>query len=709
MNISRLIQITFAFALIALSGSEAAAQKHYKELTYPPLNEIQVPEAVRVTLKNGIIVYMVEDHSLPLINLRARIGVGSIDEPGDKIGLAAITGAVMRSGGTATMSGDEIDEEMEGIGASIETGIGRASGFASMSVLKENLGTALPILVQVLMNPAFPEDKIELQKVQIRSGISRRNDDAQSIAGREFSKLIYGAESVFARHSEFRTIDAITRDDLVAFHKRYFLPNNVMVGISGDFDAKAMGETIAAAFASWKKGKLNRAKTPTLNYTYDSSVHYIEKTDVNQSSIYLGHIGGLRNNPDYFALQVMNDILSGGFSGRLMKNVRSDQGLAYAVFGRYSANYDYPGLFYVGCMTQSSTTVEAIRSLLREVERMIQEDVSDEELALAKESFLNSFVFNFDTKGEVIDRQMTYEYYDYPKDFLERTKTGIEKVTSADVRRVAQTYLKPDNVRILVVGNGNEFGTPLASLGAVNEIDISVTGPEVEQPEATEDDIAVGRAILNQAIEAAGGSDAIKRIQSIQEKGQAIMVTPQGEVEIGLVRTMAFPDRYRVVMDIPQGQMVQIMNSGLAWLVTPMGSQPAPPSVKENLINNTWQDLTYLYRHSDVAGLQVQYLGSEDINGTPTEVILFSPPDALSFRMFFDASTMLPIKRSSQNMTPNGPEETVEFLSDYRNIDGILLPFKTLIMSNGQKIGESTVVEIIINPTVPDDMFTVER
>ena len=407
MNMRRLIQITFAFALVSLSGSDAVAQKHYKELTYPPLNEIQAPEADRVTLTNGIILYMVEDHSLPLINLRVRIGVGSVDEPGDKIGLAGITGAVMRSGGTASMSGDEIDEEMEGIGASIETGIGRTSGFASMSVLKENLDTALPILVQVLMNPAFPEDKIELQKVQARSSISRRNDDAQSIAGREFSKLIYGAESVFARHSEYSTIDAITRDDLAAFHRRYFLPNNVMIGISGDFDAKEMRKTIATAFASWKKGNLDRAKTPTLNYTFDSSVHYVEKSDVNQSSISLGHIGGLRNNPDYFALQVMNDILSGGFSGRLMKNVRSDQGLAYAVFGRYSANYDYPGIFYVGCMTQSGTTVQAIRSMLREVERMIQEDVSEEELALAKESFLNSFVFNFDTKGEVIDRQMT--------------------------------------------------------------------------------------------------------------------------------------------------------------------------------------------------------------------------------------------------------------------------------------------------------------
>ena len=203
----------------------------------------------------------------------------------------------------------------------------------------------------------------------------------------------------------------------------------------------------------------------------------IRKDDVNQSNIYLGHIGGLRSDPDYFALIVMNRILGGGFTSRLFRNVRSREGLAYSVFGSYSANYDYPGEFYVGCQTKSESTVKAIRAMLREVEKMKDSEVTDEELALAKDSFLNSFVFNFDTTGEIVNRLMTYEYYGYPSDFLMKIKQNVEKVTKADVLHVARKHLKPDQVQILAVGRPDDFDEPLSTLGPVNEIDITIPTP----------------------------------------------------------------------------------------------------------------------------------------------------------------------------------------------------------------------------------------
>ncbi|KPK40543.1 MAG: peptidase M16, partial [Phycisphaerae bacterium SG8_4] len=182
--------------------------------------------------------------------------------------------------------------------------------------------------------------------------------------------------------------------------------------------------------------------------------------------------------PDYFALIVMNRILGGGFTSRLFRNVRSREGLAYSVFGSYSANYDYPGEFYVGCQTKSESTVYAIRAMLREVEKMRESEVTDEELALAKDSFLNSFVFNFDTRGEVVNRLMTYEYYGYPPDFLLQIKENVEKVSKADVLRVAKKHLRPDKVQILAVGRPQDFGEPLSSLGPVNEIDITIPTPQ---------------------------------------------------------------------------------------------------------------------------------------------------------------------------------------------------------------------------------------
>ncbi|MHC4580942.1 MAG: M16 family metallopeptidase, partial [Planctomycetota bacterium] len=240
---SLIIRVTIVTVLgssLLWSGCGEQQAANYRNLKYPKLGDIEVPEVEQVTLANGMRLFLLEDHELPLINLSVRIRTGSIHEPAEKIGLASMTGQVMRTGGTGTMTGDEMDEELEAIAASVETGIGLNSGSASMSVLKGDLDKGLSILADVLMNPAFREDKIQLAKMQAASAIARRNDQVGAVAGREFDKLIYGPESVYARHEEYATIGSITRDDLVAFHKRYFGPNNAMLAVWGDFDTKEM-------------------------------------------------------------------------------------------------------------------------------------------------------------------------------------------------------------------------------------------------------------------------------------------------------------------------------------------------------------------------------------------------------------------------------------------------------------------------------------
>jgi len=472
--------VVFVFLGLSLLQSGCARQqvRDYKDLKYPKLSQIEIPQVNRVTLANGMRLFLLEDHELPLVNVSARIRTGSIYEPADKIGLASITGEVMRTGGTTSKTGDELDEELERLAASVETRIGLNSGYASVSVLKKDIDKGLAILADVLRNPAFREDKIQLAKMQERSMIARRNDNVRAIAGREYNKLIYGLASVYARHSEYATIDSITRDDLVAFHKKFFGPNNMMLAVWGDFDTKEMIKKLEKAFEGWEKVDLELPKVPQVKYDFRKTVNQIRKDDVNQSNIYLGHIGGLMNDPDYFALVMMNKILGGGFTGRLFKNIRSREGLAYSVYGTYSANYNFPGLFYVGCQTKSESTVYAIRAMIEEVKKMTESKVTDEELALAKESYLNSFVFNFDTKGEIVGRLMDYEYYGYPADFLMKTKENIEKVTKADVLRVARKHLRADKMQILAVGRPQDFDEPLSVLGPVREIDITIPEPE---------------------------------------------------------------------------------------------------------------------------------------------------------------------------------------------------------------------------------------
>ena len=477
-------RIAILAVLSLLFAVPGVAQKSYKELKFPPLRKFEIPKPERVQLDNGMVVFLIEDHELPLIEASLLIGAGSAYDPPDKVGLATIATEVIRTGGSISRTGDQIDAELERVGGSVELYAGLLTSSASVSVLKEHIGMALDILADILQNPAFPKDKIELAKMEQHTAIARRNDNPMQIVNREFFKLIYGPDSPYARHPEHATINAIHREDLAAYHKAYYHPNNYILGVWGDFARDEMLQLIRKRFGRMPKVTIERPQLPEVKYEWDYSVNYIEKPDLTQSYIMLGHIGGLRSNPDFFTWQVLNEILGGGFTSRLFRIVRSRMGLAYSVFGRFGANYTYPGVFYVGCQTKLSSTVKAIRAMLEQVRRIREEEVTDEELAQAKESFLNSFVFNFDTKEEVVRRLMTYEYYGYPQDFLERLRDAVGKVTKEDILRVARKYLHPDKVRILVVGNQAGFDEPLSVLGKVNQIDITIPEPE-EAPAAT--------------------------------------------------------------------------------------------------------------------------------------------------------------------------------------------------------------------------------
>jgi predicted Zn-dependent peptidase len=469
----KLIKLFLAlFLSILFCGSFAYAQKSPKDkFIFPPLNPIKMPKVESVELGNGLELFLVEDHNYPTIDMRAMVRLGSVFESASQIGLASITGRVLRTGGTTSMTGDQIDKELETMAAYVSTGIGLTSGYITVSVLKEDIDRALEILADILMNPAFQEDKINLAKIREKTAISRRNDEVGQITYREFQKLIYGKDSPYARHPEYATIEAITRQDIVDFYNKYFFPNNTIMAVWGDFGPKDMVAKIKKALGKWKAAKVEVPAPPEVSYQYKYTINYINKPDVNQSNIMLGHIGGLRNNPDYPALSVMNNILSWD---RMYKKIRTDEGLAYDVWGYYGANYQVPGVFRCEAQTKSESTVYALELMLKELKRIREEEVSGAELARAKDEYLNSFVFNFDSRAKIVNRLMIYAFFGYPLDFMDKVKEGVEKVTQKDVLRVAKKYIRPDKVQILVVGKKEDFDKPLATLGEVNVIDIKI-------------------------------------------------------------------------------------------------------------------------------------------------------------------------------------------------------------------------------------------
>lgn len=687
-----------------LFGGLSIAQKSPKDkFEFPPLHEIKMPKVEQKTLKNGLRLFLVEDHEYPTIAMRAMIRTGSIYEPADKIGLAAIAGAVLRTGGTETMTGDEIDKILETMAATIESGIGTNSGYLTVSMLKEDIDKVLPILADILMHPAFRDDKIELAKIQQRTAISRRNDDIGQITNREFNKLIYGADSPYARHSEYTTIEAISRDDIVAFYQKFIHPNNMIMAVWGDFKSKNMFKKLKKTFVSWKSAAIDIPPTPKVNYEYKFTVNYIDKPDVNQSNIMMGHIGGLRNNPDYPALTIMNRILS---FDRMFKKIRTDEGLAYSVWGYYGAGYDHLGVFSAGAQTKSQSTVRAIELMLKEMNRITQEEVTAEELKRAKDQYLNSFVFNFDSKAKIVNRMMTYAYFGYPLDFSEKIKQGVEKVTKADILRVAKKYLQPDKVRILVVGKKEDFDKPLSSLGKVNVIDITIPQPKAEAvPVATKESLIKGKNFFEKAMAALGDVEKIKNIKNYSAKIDLVQVTPMGEMKMEAEGTIEFPNKARYSMTTPGGKMLMVINGNQGWMKHPGGTMPMPDVQKKAILASLFRDPFNVINNLNT--LKIQYIGEKDFADTKTIELLISDTEN-TFHLYLNSETYLPIGSSYQGMTQTGPAQKQELFSDYRDVQGLKVAFKTETTANGKKESESVIKEIKFNLPLEENYFSVE-
>lgn len=485
MKFLRYITIAFVSLLVIFLGvgrspAQATPALHYTELEFAPPPEIQVPEYTQFELENGIVVYLMEDHELPLVGGTALFHTGERMEPGDQVGLASITGAVMRTGGTLAHPPEALNQLLEDRAAAVETSVDTTAASVSFDALSEDLDTVFDLFADVIRRPAFAQDRIDLLKNQYRGAIARRNDSPDDIADREFQKLIYGEESPYARTVEFATLENISRPAIASFYERYYHPQGMLLGIVGDFDSDTMRSQIESAFGDWQTPPdAVTAIEPTLPEVIQAKqggVFLVDQPQLTQSYVQLGHLDGTFASPDFPALSVLNDVMN-GLGGRLVNQVRSRQGLAYVVYAFWSPRFDYPGIFVGGGQTRSEATVPFIRSILDELETVRQSPVTEDELKRAKDSVLNSFIFSFQTPSQVLSRVLRYDYYDYPADFIFQYQKAVEEVTVEDVLRVAQTYLQPDQIVTLVVGNAAAIDPPLTTLApgtTVTPIDITI-------------------------------------------------------------------------------------------------------------------------------------------------------------------------------------------------------------------------------------------
>jgi len=460
-----------AVAALLLAALPGIGQKHPRELTKPPALVFKPDKPVSFTLSNGIQGLYFEDKELPLVWMAGRFKGGNLWEPAEKAGLAGLTGTVLRTGGSKTRTGDQINEELEFIAASIEATGGAEYMTVSANGLKKDFGKLVEIYADLVMNPAFPQDKLDLARNQSLESMRRRWDQPIQVAYMLALERVFGADTPWGRRTTPATFKTITRDDLAAFHARFFAPNNMTIGVVGDVPLAEVKAALEKAFKGWPKKTVTLPALPALAEKADGTIYYAYK-DTPQANMFLGHLGVRRNGPDQYKLDVMNNIFGeGGFTARLMKELRSNRGLTYGINGGVEAGLDR-GAFMVASQLKAAQFLEAL-GLIKGIITDLQTNlVSDEEIETAKNTIINSFVFNFEQKNSLLNQLMILKLQGFPDNYYETYIENIRKITKQDVLEAAKKHMDPAKMIIVVVGDEKKFDKPLSTFGKVKTIDL---------------------------------------------------------------------------------------------------------------------------------------------------------------------------------------------------------------------------------------------
>jgi zinc protease len=473
---SRLLHIVQVLVIgLALLTATRSTADLPKQLEFGPI-QFKSPAVDTLVLPMGLRGYLIEDHDIPVIDIVIMFRTGF--PPEDKVGLAKVAGWAIRNGGGAQFGKEIMDDALEFVGASLETSAGSYTGRISANFLTKDINMVLGFMADLLIDPAFDPEKIEIRKDSLIEGIRRKADDAGALGRREFAKLVYRNHPA-GREATVATISNITRDDVVEFHTRYVRPNNSVIGISGDITREEAIDKLGKFLAGWEPAEEPPA-FPEMEYELSPSVNYIYK-DVNQAYIFVGHMSMNSANEDKPLTTIMNYILGGGsFTSWITQKVRSDEGLAYSAGSSFRTTPWGYGLFTASCQTKAESAMRALTLLIEQIERMASEGPTEEEVRDAKESLISRHVFDYESASKIVDRLVFYDIAGLPLDTLEREFRGYQTASPEDVRRAAAEYLHPEGLTILVVGNQNLFDRPLSDLGKVNVIEIEQEEVQVE-------------------------------------------------------------------------------------------------------------------------------------------------------------------------------------------------------------------------------------
>jgi len=729
---------------IAVPPAMGQARNWPSERPPAPLapRDVKFPPYTLRTLPNGLQVVVVRHHEQPAVSLRLIVRAGSAHDPDDKPGVASLMAAVLDQG-TATKSAKQIAETIDNVGGALGVGAGTDLSFVNVLVMKDSFELALNLASEIVRAPAFAPEEVERQKQQVLSGLQVSYQDPDYVAGVVFDRLVYGFHPYGRPGSGMpESIAQITRDDLVAFHQRHFIPNNAILGVVGDVTEEEAFAGAEKAFGSWQKREIT---APTFSDAPPATrrVILVDRPGAVQTEIRAGHIAIPRKHPDYMALNLAVKILGGEGSNRLHRVLRSERGLTYG------ASADMETLKQSGDIvaetdTRSDATGEALRLIIEQFWEIQRERVSERELADAKAYLAGSFPLTIETPDAIALQVLNAIFYGLDLAELQTFRERVNAVTVDDIQRVARTYLKPDRLSIVLVGDATKFSDQLRGAGfpsfervSLAELDLrsatfkrggvptfkrggaaAPTGDKgagtarPDPPAAAADPKA--RALVLKAIDAKGGIEKLRRLKTVTATADTVLTLPQGPVQAQTITYIEYPDRFVVEARTPMGKLVQAYVDGDAWVVTPSGTQPAPEPMKREFKAGARRDVAALLLR--VANTFNAKNGGDAVSlrplpddkaedGKALQGVEIAAADLDPVSVYVDPETGLVRKVAYRAQGAAGPENAEEVFADYRPVDGVLVAFKASVKRNGLNVFERTVTDYKLNAPIDPAVF----
>lgn len=653
---------------------------------------INIGEYESFELKNGLKVFIIENHKLPRVSYNLLVDREAILE-GDKVGYLSMAGQLMQRG-TETRTKEQLDEEVDFIGASLFAG--STSVFASgLSKYSEKI---MELMTDVAFNPTFPEDELEKIRKQTLSGLAQAKDDPSSIASNLNQALVYGANHPYGEIQTEETTNSITVEDLKNYHATYFKPNISYLAIVGDVDVKKMKKMVKTYFGSWEAGEVPSPTFGTPATPEKTKVGIVNRASSVQSIVNITYPAKLEvGSEDAIKVRVMNQILGGSFSGKLNMNLREDKGYTYGSRSSLSAD-ELVSRFNANADVRNEVTDSAIVQMIYEMNQMKNGEITEEELELAKNSISGSFSQSLERPQTVANFALNTAIYNLPADYYNSYLQKVQAVTIDDVKSLAQTYLNPDKAYINVVGKASEVAESLKQFGELTYYD--TYGNEVDPSLMKLPEGLTAKKVIANYRSALGGEDAISKIENVTLKMSGEMMGRQ----LGLTQVMAKGMKTSTVVDMGGMTVMSSISDGKTASISQMGNKPTldDATVEEQVISNALFSELAL----NELGATLELTAVEEVNGSDAYAIEVTLSKGNKYTVYFDAESGLKVRYSKTTETPQGAfTQSVDYL-DYQDVEGVKFPFMMKQQMGPQKI-DMKASEVLVNQDVAEGTFKV--